>query len=446
MAPTFGRLDQADVVLALANGTLAQLYRFASMPTMGTTTLEGTDLSTYFEKGQQITMSRPRLTGEAEDYDPRSGVDASSSEPGNVIVDLILERLFTQGYPVYSHDADPARYVRDYSEVTGDSITRAADNYLYNKGFRTWAVPASGVVRIGKHPPFALVWDETSGGALEPFSDDMLVSAKAVLGTADVPDVGRAARLSPNAIAALEKDGVLVTGFAGAMAPGMSGSQIVTSGVPMQVDVERRGFMIRGSNAVTGQAAVADLADGTPTEPISAVVADTTQFLLDDYAADTPAGAVRITVGATDPLAASVAVGKIVRLGPSSSAAKAYGVILRVDAANKYIWTIPYAADGSKLIAAQIIAGTDVVSIPAIGSVNVAAHREHLAYAARLLTPPSPGSGAIAQAAFNFRLGLVMQVLRGSYNVNQFKEGIRSAMLFGATPRHAQMGVLMLSK
>jgi hypothetical protein len=444
MPPTFGQLDSSNVVKALAVGSTTQLYRKAKFAQAGVTSLAGDDLNKYFEKGEATSIKRPRNTGDADDYDPRSNVDAPTVEAGYVVSNLILERLFTKGFPVYSHDADVQTYVRDYSETTGGAIRKSVDDYLYLRNFRTWALPATGSVRIGAHAPIQIVADETSGGVLTNFSDTHLRAADQILFTNDVPGTGRFARLSPTARNNFLGDVTLVSGFAGAGAQTMPGTQIVVN-QDAEMDVPRRSFMVGGSNAITGQTAVPDLGDGTATETITAIADDTTVFFADDLVGNVPLGAVRLTLGITGTVNAGVAVGRIARIALSGAPAAAYGVILRVDATNRHVWLVPYSMAGRKLVAAQLTTSM-LFSIPDIPSVNTASHREHIVYASRLLSGPAPGEGAVSDFAIDPELGIIVQVFKGTYNIHQFKGGIRSATLMGSMPSDHRKAVLMLSQ
>lgn len=444
---TFNNIEQSAVVKALADASLFQLYRSSAFGEAATTKLSEQDLSTYFEKGQSVSLLMPKDYGEAQDYDPRSNVDATTNDTDYLAVTLSLDKLFTSGFRVYSSDAQVERYIRDYSASTGGAVRKSFDNYLYNIGFRTWMLAASGDVTLGGHPPTAIAFSETSSGALAEFSDSVLRAGGAALNEVDVPDSNRFARLSPRAAEAYMGAITPVSGSALTEGNIALGQQMLQQPSYMSRNFDMRGFMIRGSNAITGQDAVSDLGDGVAFEPIGAVAAATgnDEFIDGNQATTTQAGAVRVTVTQTANLAAGVAVGKIGRIGPSDGAALCYGVILRVDAANKYVWMIPYNSKGQKLTSAQIPTSGNNFSVPAIGSVNVGYHREHLAFATRLLKEPTSRSGAISEPAIDQDTGLIVQVLQGSYNVNQFKETIRTACLCGATPTDFRKGVLMLS-
>lgn len=442
MAPTFGSLDPASVTLTLATGSFTQLFRTAAFPTAGVTDVSGNAFTQFFEKGQAITIKRPRLAAPAIDFDPRGGVDAASSEPGYVIQSLILEKLFTSGFPIYSMDASPETYFLDYSMSTGGAIRKSADDYLYATGFRTFNLASTGPVRLNRIPPIATVWSENSTGVIQPFSDSLLINAGTVLNQAEVPAENRVARLSSTAAGSFLGDITLVSQFAGALSPGAGNTaNMVATGFSFTQDYERRGFMVRGANAVTGQSQVLDLGGGTPTTPFAAPVQDVALFVGDDDGL--PVGAVQIPLTVAGALNPGIAVGKIARIGPDAGVALAYGVILRVDTNQKAVWLVPYASNGVALPAAALTGGK--FGIPAIGSVNTANHKEALAWVSRLLTEPTPGSGAIAQRVFDNQSGLAMQVFRGSYNVHRFSEGIRSAILMGAMPTDHRKGVLMLS-
>jgi hypothetical protein len=444
MAPTPQQLDQASVQKLMAAGAATQLYQITAFPQSGVSQLQNDDLSKYFEYGESMSIRRVRSSGSAQDYDPRSGTDADSAEPGYVIINVTLDRLFQKGYPVISSDANISTYIMDYLESNANDIGTSQDNYFYQKGFRDWTdLPSTGTVRLGAHPALQVVFSESATGVLNPFSDTQLLAADRVLFGNNVPQTGRYARLSASARQAFLGDGTLVSNFAGALAPQQPGSQIL-NGLASTLEVNRRDFMVCGSNAVTGQSAVASLGDGTATEPITAVVDDTTVFFEDDKTGSVPVGAVRITIGVTAALAGA-AVGRIARLGPTGSPATAYGVILRVDAASKFVWLVPYDRNGNKLVAAQISTSTDLISIPAIPSVNPAYHREHLVYASRLLRAPSPDSGARMAIGRAPNSNMLIQVFSGSYQVRRFTESVATASLMGVKPSDYRKAVLMLT-
>lgn len=448
MAPTFATLETSAVVRTLAAGSLTQLWRNASFVRAGVTDAKGVPLSTSFEKGENVKIRRPKDPGLAQDYDPRSNVDAISYDTEYVVTDITLRYLLTQGFRVYSHDANVKQYVNEFSEVVGGSIRRSFDNALYSDGFRDWTrLPSTGTVFLGTNAPTQIVYSESAAGVMNAFGDTVLTAASATLDRAEVPSEGRYGRVTPDSGLGIERDATLVTGFAGSMASSSPGTNIIVDGIPVGMDFNRRMFSIAKSNAVTGQAAVTNIGDGAATSTVSAAVADTTVFFQADtsYAgSNVPAGAVRLTIGTTAALNAGVAVGTICRLGATNAPALAYGVILRVDSVGKFVWTIPYNSDGVLLTAAQI-PGSTVFSIPRIGAVNPFFHQEHLVYATRLIEMPSPGSGAYGAYAVDPQTRVAMQVLKGSYQINQFREGLRGSILCGVAPSDSRKAVLALA-
>ena len=242
MPPVYGALDASTVVKTLAAASLTQLYRSSFFARAAVTEFNDQQL---FEKGQATSISRPKDSGTADDYDPRSGTDAGSTEPGNVIINLTLERLFTKGFPVYSHDADPARYIRDYSQSNAGALRKSFDNYLYNTCARTYSIAASGAVNYAANAPIQIV---ASAGAssFNAFDSDTLINAGTVLNSRDVPGDGRYVALSSAAAGAFLGDAVLVEGFTATAA---GSATLLQGGMGSGVMVNRYGFMTGLSNA-----------------------------------------------------------------------------------------------------------------------------------------------------------------------------------------------------
>ncbi|GAC1493090.1 MAG: hypothetical protein NVS2B14_06080 [Chamaesiphon sp.] len=143
----------------------------------------------------------------------------------------------------------------------------------------------------------------------------------------------------------------------------------------------------------------------------------------------------------------NVGVGQIARLGTSSSA-KAFGVILRVDTTTPtapVVTLVPYAPNGTKLVAAQITPGTDVFSIPSIPSVNTVNHKEGLLMATRTIKEPSAGSGVIGSTMVDRDTSLTMQVFRGQYDLTHVRELMACYMLTGTKFSDWRKGALILS-
>jgi hypothetical protein len=442
-APTFGALDAKTIQLRLAQASLTQVFRNATMTQIGATVLGNDPLNQYFDVGDTVTVRRVKDSGAADEYNPRSGSDAPSAEPGYVTGQIVLEKLFTKAYPVYSHDANIASYLSDYAVSTGMAIKKSIDDYFYNR-FRTWSLVGSGAENIDVHPPTGVSWKENSSGVLQGFSRDNLLYAGLILDQNEVPSTNRKARIGAVAKTSFLSDAIAVVGEPGAYAGSSPGTSLINTGLPIGTDIYRDGFLVSGSNAVTGQTAVADLGDGDATEPLATAADDTTVFFKGDLATSTPLGAVEFTIDQTAALNAGVAVGKIARIGAGNATAIAYGVILRVTAATKKVWLVPYGPTGN-IIPAATFTTSHSFSVPAIREVNVAAHTEALLYASRAILPPSADSGAVSASVFEAQTGLILQVLKGTYQINQFKETIRSAVLLGAKMTDYRKACLMLS-
>jgi len=154
-------------------------------------------------------------------------------------------------------------------------------------------------------------------------------------------------------------------------------------------------------------------------------------------------GVVLLTLTAT--ALQGVAVGQIARIGAANATAKAYGLILLVDAVANNVWLVAYSPKGALLAPGQITPGTDVFSIPAIGSISVAYHREALVYATREMLAPSPGSGANAATQTDPQSGISLQVWAGSYELTRFRESRLMTLLTGAKVTDYRKAVLMVS-
>jgi hypothetical protein len=448
---TFNNLEAptSKIVQALAAGVGMQLWMGSSIVRSLSTGVAGIPINQYFNKGDVTYIKRIKDAGAAQDYDPRSGVDATTLDAEYTTFPLTLERLFTKGYAAYAGDALVNQYMQDCSEAIGGGIRASVETYAYTKNFRDYStIPTVGTANLDAIPPLMITWRETSTGLLDVFGDDHLLDAAKILDKLRVPFNSRYGRVSPDAGRGIESNTTLVTGFAGAQADGLAGRSIITDGIALDTDFMRRGFSIAKSNAITGQLQVPNIGDGTATSTVTAAVPDTTIFMAGDTSVGgvgIPVGAVRLTIGVAAPtLNAGVAVGTIARLGAVGLPALAYGLIIRVDPAGKFVWIMPCNAGGSLLVAAQIPAAT-VFSIPAIGSVNPFYHSEAAMFTSRLLTMPTPGSGAYCEYAIDPQTQLVSQVFKGAFNVHQFKEGVRGASLVGTKPADWRKGALALA-
>lgn len=434
--PQFNILDQPATQIALAAQSLTFLMRDATFVKAGVTMFQDGS----FQRGEAVSISRPKDSGDAEDYDPYTNTGATESQPGNVIVRLVLDRLFTKGFPVYSSDSSATRYVEEYGLSNANSVRRSLDNYFYDRCFLDMStIAATGVVQYSKHPPLAVIWAETATGTLLPQTRALLTRGNALFKSNNVPAQGRFAILSPDSVEDLFANAPTDEGRVGSLAGGVG---LLSDGLQEGEFINRHGFMVGNGNAISGQDQNLDISAGNPTVAISAVADDTTVFFQEDYADPTPLGAVQITVGAA--LQPTVAVGQIVRIGAAGATATAYGRILRIDPGLTNIWVVPYDSRGRKIVATEITAGTDLISVPRIRYLNTLHHAEHLVYATRRLTPPSDGSGARLAEAVDAKAGVVLQVLKGDYKVDQFKESCRTSVLAGCVPTDHRKAALML--
>ncbi len=430
--PTYGALDNATVQKDLAIRILFQLYRNAVMPRTGVTEYDG---NPGFNKMQTISISRPRIVI-AQDYDPRTGIDATSEEPGYLVTDLTLEKLFTQGYPIFSHDAqmNVQRYRMDYLMTVEGAVRLAFDQYLYDRCFRDYSGFAdTGNVRIGATSPIRIVATDYTPGTdtFAEYDAKAQIRANVALGEEEVPVGGRYMVLSHRAWGGFIGDSIMVTGEAGASAPTPGGGIIEQPGARF---IRRFDFLTAASNAVASQA-------GELGSTFDSNAWDTTIYLKDDHFDDTPLEVLLMTAGTPGPNFGNFAKGKIIHFTFNSR--QCFGVILRVVGPDT-IHVKPYFADGTPIPLNTAIASA-AVTMPTIPSINVGLHQEHLVYACRLLAEPSSGSGANAARAATPMLPVVLQVFYGSYIVDQFKESNRIALLCGAKPTDFRKSLLVLS-
>lgn len=429
----------------VARRTLLQLNRLSLFPrvAMGDFEPAGT-----WEVGQTVKFNRPRIT-EAVEYDPRTGNGLTLTQPGYISGELKLESLITNGFPVYGPDYQVDRYILDYSNQLSQSIGVKFDASLYNK-FLTPTHASSGPVAYAANTPLACVASEDSNGLLTDFNRFLLVNMGTVFDRNNVPPAGRYGMISSTAKGAYIGEAIPVdAGYQEAMG---GGTNLLINGMPIGQFTQRHGFNVGGSNVVLSQVAVPDLDSASGNSPSLAIAAadlDTSNggnpmFYQDDYVAAPSLGAVRLTLTTTGNLV-NVAVGQFARLGPTNGPAKAYGVILRVDLANKYVWVVPFSLKGALVSAAQISTANDKFSIPDIGSINIAMHSDALVYATRMMRPPSQGSGAIATTQVDPNSNVAMQVWRGSYDITRFREGMVSTLLSGSKITDYRMCGFMLS-
>jgi len=193
--PAYVRIEQPDVYKYLVARALTQVYMSSFFAKASATEFNETGA---FDRGSTVSLRRPKNKGEAEDYNPRNsgGNAAASVEPGSVNVDLTLDHLFTDAFPVYSHDANPQRYIMDYSEVAAGAIRTSYEKSAYGECFRDYStIPASGVVNFSASSPLQIVASmdgvNNSGPNLAPFNAGALTNASTVLDRNDVTTSAR---------------------------------------------------------------------------------------------------------------------------------------------------------------------------------------------------------------------------------------------------------------
>ena len=434
MPPTFYQ-DPGLLEKRIADQALVQLKRACVFPRVAMTNY-AQELYNY---GDTVVFRRAK-NRIAQDIDPRSE-KAIFAEAQYSSGEIKLEKLFVD--PILSYKYDSTRTITKYVQETAamfvDSITTANDAYMYSC-FRTWNIPSSGIVNLGAHPPIAIAACVDAGGQLTKFNGNGLTAADTFLSQENVPASDRFACLSSSAKGAFLGDAIIATGFVAAT---IGGGQLMQSGLQVGNFVERYGFMMAGTNTISGQAAVADLdsaANNQGTLAISAV-APNTDFRYADFQSTTNVGAVNLTLTVTTALQ-NVAVGQIARIGTANKAT-AFGVILRVT--GNVVTLVPYSPDGIKLLPAEITTGTDVFSIPRIPSVNTVNHREGLAMATRLNLQPSPGSGAISETAVDPDTGIAIQIYSGNFEVDNLTEKKLAVMLTGSKFTDFRKGGFILS-
>jgi len=403
-----------------------------------------------FERGDSVTIRRAKRRI-AQDIDPRAG-SATYYEGEFISGTLSLEKLFVDGFPVYSNDAPVVveRYLKDTGIQLADALVQANDPYMYGK-YRTWNIPTSGPVALGINAPIAIVASvSNSTGQLSTMSNTVVRYTETLFDIANVPYEDRFMVLSASAKGDFIGDGVIVSNLNLPANLRIQDSDYIGQGLGMGMFTQRYSFQITGSNAVSGQIGATQLdthATNTATLAIASVAANTAFTYADYSTGDTVyCGAVDFTLTVTTALT-NVAVGQIVRIG-SSSNTTAFGVVLRINnttATAPVVTLVPYTPSGIVLLPQQITPGTDLFSVPTINSVNVASHREALLMANRKLREPSPNSGVTAISLVDPNSNLVFQAMTGQYQIASFSETRSYSMLTGSQLSDLRKAALVLS-
>lgn len=439
------------IAAALLVSSIAQvagrtLNRSSIFPKVATTDYE----NKTFEVGETTTIRIAR-TKPAVNFDPR--VAPFVPTEGTYASDtIVLERLWTNGFPTYANDAPEAlkKYIVETGNQCAKGIAPENDTYMYQK-FRT-VQATTGTVQYFASAPLAIVANVDATGNFTVFNSDIITNAGAVLDINNVPaDVNdRFITMSSMAKASFLKDAIRVTGFAQAV---QGSGKIIETGLANDQFIPTYGFQCGASNTVSGQTAVADMdtVAGVQSElPVASIAQDTTKFFDSQISTTTPLGAVDFTLTAATALnvtGTGVAVGQIAQIRSSGNAPKAHLVILRITDAGTtapIITGVPYSPSGQLLTAADFAAG-DKLRIPAIGSVNVANHKEGLLLSSRPIMLPAADSGAIGSTVVEPDTQIAINVIKGIFDSTVLKQNITYHALLGAKFANHKMGALMLT-
>lgn len=402
-----------------------------------------------FERGESVKVRRIRKR-QAQDIDPR-GAGLTVSESTYVRSDVTLEKLWGDGFPSYSHDSNLALsiYVDETGEQCGYGISTSNDDYMYAQ-FRRWEA-STGIVQIGINSPLAIVANVDDQGNFTIFDNAIVRRAGAVMDVFNVPDKDRGRFFTIGSIPKSDflGDAVRITGFAA----GLQGSgRIIMAGLQQNQFIDLHGFQVGASNVISGQAAVANMnAGATQAQLAIASTAIDTDFKDTDVSTTANLGAIAFTLTATNALniaAGGVAIGQIAQVRASSNAPIGHFVILRIASAGTtapVLSGLLFAPNGAILTPADVPSGA-TVRIPNIPSVNTAHHRAGFAMATRPVKAPGPNSGATSVTVNQPNSPLMMQVMRGTYDIKHVSQDQAYFMLTGSKFLNWRMGVLALTK
>jgi hypothetical protein len=429
---------------SIAAKALTTLNLMSIFPLIATTDYEnGT-----FERGEQVTIriARQKL---AQDFDPRAG--GFTYTEGSYATDTVtLERLWTEGFPIYSHDAPAAvaKYIVEIGAQVAKGIAVPNDAYMYGK-FRTVAA-TSGAVQYFANAPVQVVANVDATGTFTSFDNQVVRNAGQVFDTASVPASDRYIVMSSVAKNAFLGDSVRVTGFAAAS---RGSGDLIIDGLANNTFTPVYGFSAGACNTVNGQIAVSDMDTAASSQaelPVASIAQDTTSFFDSAKSAATPLGAINVTLTAGTALyigAGGVAVGQIAQIRTTGNVPKAHMVILRIANAGTtapIITGVPYTPAGVLLTAADFVAG-DKLRIPAIGSVNVASHKEGLLLSSREIALPQANSGAVGATQIDPVTKIAISVIKGAYDNKTLSQILSYHSLLGAKFSDHKKGCLMLT-
>ncbi len=430
-----GQLDNKTIQLKLAPRALLQLYVTNFYLRAGMTE---DDFSQDFNHGQVCTIRTPRRSI-IQNYNPRSGVDASSNEPGYAFTELTLDNLLTKGFPIYGSDSpeNAMRYMRDFLLTIVGGIQEEADRIIYSTCARDYSLIAdagTGVLIEGSSPLkiVATEYNSTSDSFAELAAKEVIAS-KTGLSKDNVPFSDRYLALSPQAMGGTLGDSLFTTSQGAAMAPTSPGGELI-EGVGFNF-IRRFDFNIAETNVVTTQTGF-----GVASQ-FETNAWDTTTFL-NGHVEGTPAIPV-LSMTSTSPTGnfANLAKGQVVYFTQNSN--QYFGIVLRVTGGDTILLK-PYKGDGTELANGTSVGTVDVI-IPTIGSINHAFHKEAVAFANRETIRPAAGSGAQRTFATWPGVPIGFEITTGDYNVDRFTQHNRASFMFGVNPPDYRKGLLLLS-
>ena len=400
-----------------------------------------------FARDEKVKVRRPKRR-RAQNLNPRVGnIPLTEGEFFNG--DVTLERLWFDGFPIYGSDPTQSLqlYIQETGAQLGDSIMSPNEDYLYNK-FRTYSA-TTGAQALGAHAPIRLTASIDGDGELTDFGDESLRFAGTVLDGFEVPDDNRYAILSTTAKGSFLGDTTLIDGFAAGL--NLQSGRLIQTGVPNGQFVERRQFQTTGSTSVSGQVTENMLGNAAVGE-ITAAAANTDFTYADLPTGSNSVGAIDLTIDATGTtIGGNVAVGQIMKA--SATGHTYFGVILRIDVSTPtapVITTVLQDKRGNIIDAATATAVIAAVtlngSVPTIPSISPAFHQEALLVANRSIREPSPGSGATGTTFVDRQSNTLIQLFRGSYNLETVSEGQAAYLLTGSLLSDVRKTCLMLSK
>jgi hypothetical protein len=431
----------------IAAKALVTLNREAIFPQTVTTNFSADKFQT---QGDQVT-TRIAIKRPAQDIDPRLGA-AVAREGQYYDATVTMEKLWCDLLPIYGHDPSQSieRYVAETGEQAGIGIATSNDDYMYG-AFRNWQA-TTGVVVLGKNSPVAIVANCDATGNFVAFDNSLVRAAGTALDLQNVPDRDNNRFLTMGSVAKgdFSGDTTRITGFAA----GLQGSgQYILNGIPQSTYFPAYGFNVGASNVITNQNGLTLITGGTGTQadqlPLGTIAANTD--FKDGQEFGQPAiGAISftLTAGANNTLSPNAAIGQIAQIRNSAGVPKAHFVILRIInplTTTPTVVGIPYTLKGQKMTVGAFV-NTDLLRIPFVPAVNVAHHRAGIIMVNRLIQEPSPGSGAVAGRIVDPRSGLVVQIMRGGYDLKTVSELLGYYMLTTTQFINFKMGVLALSQ